>query len=187
MTAQGRDRRQLTPVLLEVSQHRRPRCSLFSVAVFRLSLTQWPKATRRLDRVRKEDTCPSLLRLIRIRIPPVRSHPLTAPSRPCHIRAPRLLVRSHPLTAPSRPCHRRPTPARINPPRPGDGACVRRRAEPRQALSNGPDHDADGLPGQAGHAVTGGPRDLPQPREEPALIHSSLRSANLPQVLPARL
>jgi len=118
---------------------------LFSVAVFRPSLTQWPKATRRLDRVRKEDTCPSLLRFIRIRIPPARSHPPTEPSRPCHIRALRPPGPSHPPTAPSRPCHRRPTPARINPPRPGDGACVRRCAGPRQALSNGPAHDADPL------------------------------------------
>ena len=32
----------------------------------------------------------------------------------------------------------------------------------------------------------GVPRDLPQPCEEPAWIHSSLRSAKPPQVLPAR-
>lgn len=72
--------------------------------------------------LRKEDSCPSLLHLVRIQVLPLR--------------------RAHPPTAPFRRCHTRPpTRTRTDPPRPADGTrrwhhCARCCAEPRQAPLN---------------------------------------------------
>src|SRR6185437_2384188 len=80
-----------------------------------------PMAIRRRH-LRKEDSCPSLLHLVRIQVlPPRRAHPPTAPFRRCHTRP--------------------PTRTRTDPPRPADGArpwhhCARCCAEPRQAPLN---------------------------------------------------
>src|SRR5689334_20058706 len=84
-----------------------------------LGYGQWRYGARHL---RKEDSCPSLLHLVRIQVLPLR--------------------RAHPPTAPSRRCHTRPpAPTRTDPLRPADGArlwhhCASCCAELRQAPPN---------------------------------------------------